>query len=227
MTSIFETYEREYRTLADAIAKKLGGQLSDATGEQRKLLLNQVQREFEEADEIIGQMEMELVSLPPPQRNAVGPRVNQYKEELKKLKKDTQKKTTAGAYTSERDQLLGGRGGNASTTIDLEAASMDQRSRLLQGTERLQNSSRRLEEARRVALETEQIGISTLADLSAQREQIVRTQNRLGTADSWIAKSQGVLRSMQRRLQENKLLSAGIIALLIFLILAIIASKFM
>ncbi|KAK6097398.1 t-SNARE VTI1 [Batrachochytrium dendrobatidis] len=103
---------------------------------------------------------------------------------------------------------------------------MDQRGRLLQGTERLQNSSRRLEDARRIALETEQIGISTLSDLNSQREQIIRTQNRLGTADSWIAKSQGVLKTMQRRLSQNKLLTAGIIALLVFLILAVIVAKF-
>ena len=96
----------------------------------------------------------------------------------------------------------------------------------MQGTERLQNSSRRLEDARRVALETEQIGISTLADLNTQREQIVRTQNRLGTADSWITKSTSVLKTMQRRLAANKLLSAGIIMLLVFLILAIIVMKF-
>ncbi|KAL5035797.1 t-SNARE VTI1, variant 2 [Batrachochytrium dendrobatidis] len=168
-------------------------------------------------------MEMELVSLPAQQRVSVSPRVQQYKEELKKFKKNLQKKVASGGAdaASERDQLLGG-----SANIDLEAANMDQRGRLLQGTERLQNSSRRLEDARRIALETEQIGISTLSDLNSQREQIIRTQNRLGTADSWIAKSQGVLKTMQRRLSQNKLLTAGIIALLVFLILAVIVAKF-
>ncbi|EGF82337.1 hypothetical protein BATDEDRAFT_34370 [Batrachochytrium dendrobatidis JAM81] len=241
MSGIFETYEKEYRTLADDISKNISGQYSTAVGDQRKILQNKLQRELEEADEIIGQMEMELVSLPAQQRVSVSPRVQQYKEELKKFKKNlastqlcsmigfrpmisiTQKKVASGGAdaASERDQLLGG-----SANIDLEAANMDQRGRLLQGTERLQNSSRRLEDARRIALETEQIGISTLSDLNSQREQIIRTQNRLGTADSWIAKSQGVLKTMQRRLSQNKLLTAGIIALLVFLILAVIVAKF-
>ncbi|KAJ8328397.1 t-SNARE VTI1 [Batrachochytrium dendrobatidis] len=196
MSGIFETYEKEYRTLADDISKNISGQYSTAVGDQRKILQNKLQRELEEADEIIGQMEMELVSLPAQQRVSVSPRVQQYKEELKKFKKNLQKKVASGGAdaASERDQLLGG-----SANIDLEAANMDQRGRLLQGTERLQNSSRRLEDARRIALETEQIGISTLSDLNSQREQIIRTQNRLGTADSWIAKSQGVLKTMQRR----------------------------
>ncbi|KAL2915280.1 t-SNARE VTI1 [Polyrhizophydium stewartii] len=219
--SIFETYEREFRALADDVGKKISGPFAAAAGDQRKLIQNQLLRELEEADEIIGQMEMELVSLPAGQRSSLSPRVQQYKEELKRFKKELQKKSAAAASTSERDQLLGN-----STVVDLEAASMDQRGRLLQGTERLQNSSRRLEDARRVALETEQIGINTLSDLNAQREQIIRTQNRLGTADSWIAKSQGVLKTMQRRLAQNKLLSAGIITLLVFLILAIIIARF-
>lgn len=85
------------------------------------------------------------------------------------------------------------------TTVDFEVKSMDQRSRLIQGTERLQDGSRRLEEAQRMALETEQIGINTLGDLNRQREQILRTRDTLSTADAWIGKSQGLLKNMHQR----------------------------
>eukprot|EP00842_Homolaphlyctis_polyrhiza_P002684 jgi/Hompol1/3416/HPOL_006521-RA len=89
-SGIFDTYEKEFRSLADDIAKKMaaGGTLATATGDQRKLVQNQLQRDLEEADEIIGQMEMELVSLPASTKAAVTPRVQQYKEQLKKFKKD-------------------------------------------------------------------------------------------------------------------------------------------
>jgi vesicle transport through interaction with t-SNAREs protein 1 len=53
----------------------------------------------------------------------------------------------------------------------------DQRSRLLQGTQRLENASKRLEDAHRLALETESIGIGTLSDLHRQRQQIERTRD--------------------------------------------------
>jgi vesicle transport through interaction with t-SNAREs protein 1 len=53
----------------------------------------------------------------------------------------------------------------------------DQRSRLLQGTQRLENASKRLEDAHRLALETETIGIGTLSDLHRQRQQIERTRD--------------------------------------------------
>jgi vesicle transport through interaction with t-SNAREs protein 1 len=75
----------------------------------------------------------------------------------------------------------------------------DQRSKLLQGTQRLENASKRLDDAQRMALETESIGISTLGDLHRQRQQIERTRDGLSEADSWIAKSQGVLKNMQRK----------------------------
>ncbi|CAG8490254.1 2413_t:CDS:2, partial [Racocetra fulgida] len=50
---------------------------------------------------------------------------------------------------TDRDELLAG----ASAT-DLDSASLDQRARLLNGTERLADSSRRLQESHRIALET-------------------------------------------------------------------------
>lgn len=72
---------------------------------------------------------------------------------------------------SERDQLLG-----PTVTIDIPSE-QGQRSKLLQGTERLENASKRLDDAHRMALETESIGISTLGDLHRQRNQIERTRD--------------------------------------------------
>lgn len=81
--------------------------------------------------------------------------------------------------TSDRDELLGGfsshgddNGGN-----DFDASTMDQRQRLLSGTERLGQSSRRLEESHRLALETEGIGINILSTLKGQRETMLRARD--------------------------------------------------
>ncbi|KAJ3056577.1 hypothetical protein HK097_005974, partial [Rhizophlyctis rosea] len=134
-------------------------------------------------------MEVELSSLAQPIRTRLTPRLRSFKEEIKKVRRDL----TKHVGQSDRDQLLG------SHVVDFEVASQDQRSRLLHGTERLQESSRRMDEARRIALETEAIGINTIETLAGQREQILRTRDRLSTADTWIAKSQGVLKGMQRR----------------------------
>jgi vesicle transport through interaction with t-SNAREs protein 1 len=201
--------------------------------EQRKLVNNSVAREMEEADEIIGQMEMELLSLPPATRAALAPKVKGFKEQVKGFKKDlvwvcgpsvcllvglrgcrgadgpsrgctpvpshaTQAPPTHPAQAtsntnSDREALLGGASGSAA------AAAVDQRARLMQGTERLQDGSRRLEEAKRIAMETEHVGISTLEDLNRQREQLERTKDTLNSADTWITKSQGLIKGMQNR----------------------------
>ncbi|KAI9006022.1 hypothetical protein BC832DRAFT_462919 [Gaertneriomyces semiglobifer] len=214
-SEIFDTYQKEYDSLHESLLRKIEG-VGVATGEQKKLLYNQAERELEEAEEIISQMEVELSSLAQAPRMQLAPRVRSHKEDIKSLRQSLQK------HASDRDQLLGRPG---SHVVDFEVSSMDQRGRLLNGTERLQDGSRRLEGVQRLALETEAIGVQTLDDLNRQREQIRRTQNTLSTADTWVAKSQGVLRGMQRRLVQNKILSYGIITLLIIIILAIIYLK--
>lgn len=74
--------------------------------------------------------------------------------------------------------MLGGFGNdNEDGTSDFDASTMDQRQRLLSGTERLGQSSRRLEDSHRLALETEGVGINILSTLKGQRETMVRARD--------------------------------------------------
>lgn len=50
--------------------------------------------------------------------------------------------------------------------MDLDAASMDQRTRLLNGTDRLAESSRRLQDSHKIALETGMSSIIVLDEIS-------------------------------------------------------------
>lgn len=107
-----------------------------------------------------------------------------------------QKRAQTMRSTSDRDELLGGLGSG----VDLDAASMDQRTRLLNGTDRLVQSSRRLQDSHKVALETEALGAGILSDLREQREQIIHSRNTLLEADSSIDKASRILKGMARRL---------------------------
>jgi vesicle transport through interaction with t-SNAREs protein 1 len=167
MSEIFSQYEFEFLELVKSIQEKL----------QDSNSISKTSRELEELEEILGTMEIETNTLPQTAKTSLTPKVKNYKEQVKSLKKAFTEFKASQA--TERDLLLSQKDKN--------------RSRLLDGTERLEQGSKRLEEARRVALDTEQIGISTLEDLSRQREQLQRTSNTLDTADSWIAKSQGML----------------------------------
>lgn len=59
------------------------------------------------------------------------------------------------------------------------ADSGDMRASLLTNTERVERTSRRLNEGLRVAFETEEIGGQILGDLDQQRETIMRSRDRV------------------------------------------------
>lgn len=103
---------------------------------------------------------------------------------------------TVAPKVSERDELLGDM---ASESVDFDASTMDQRQRLLSGTERLGESSRRLQDSHRLALETEGIGINILSTLKGQRETMLRARDTLAEADSYIDKASKTLKGMARR----------------------------
>ncbi|KAG5458940.1 MAG: hypothetical protein BJ554DRAFT_747, partial [Olpidium bornovanus] len=122
-------------------------------------------------------MEMEILNLPHA-RSKLTPKLRGYSAEVEKLKQDLvrgeqcncksyficsgstlprppQKRVvTYGSAGADRKDLLG----TGDPRVDLDVSSMDQRTRLMAGTDRLQATSRRLEESHRLALETEEVG---------------------------------------------------------------------
>ncbi|SAM02900.1 hypothetical protein [Absidia glauca] len=128
--------------------------------------------------------------------------------------------TPSRVLNQDRDDLL--------LTIDepdLDASTIDQRQRLLNGTDRLGESSRRLQDSHRLALETENIGVNILHTLKGQRETLLRTRDTLGEADSYIDKSSRTLKVMARRMATNKIIIGVIILVLVALIVLIVWSK--
>ena len=95
-------------------------------------------------------MEVEFGTLPPTIKSQIQLRLKNYKDDLKKFKTDQKGLSSDQA---DREALLGS-GGAGFVSVDIDAAKMNQRGRLLQGTEKLHDASRRLEDAKRVALET-------------------------------------------------------------------------
>ncbi|KAL7753970.1 t-SNARE VTI1 [Sorochytrium milnesiophthora] len=213
-SDLFVSYEQDYSTIAASIESKLKElRTAGLQGEQRKSVVRALERELEEADEILSSMDTELYSLPPTTRAKLQPKFRNYKADFERVKKDFAKVSAASA----KEQLLGS-GADPLSPLD-DSPSFDQRQRLVQGTERLNQASNRLMESHRIALETEQTGIATLQELRRQREQIEHTRNTLREADSNVDRATRTLRSMARRLATNKLLTAAIIVILVLLIL--------
>ncbi|CAG8779385.1 4751_t:CDS:2 [Cetraspora pellucida] len=201
-SELFESYEHDFNQISQSISAKITSTIPSQSGEKRKVTVRATEREIDEADEIIGQMEMEVLNLQPSTRTRLQAKMRNYKSTLEKLKRDLKKASANDSGPTDRDELLAG----ASAT-DLDSASLDQRARLLNGTERLADSSRRLQESHRIALETETIGANLME------------------ADSYIDKAQRTLKGMTRRMQTNRMLTASIILVLVALILFVIYVK--
>ncbi|GJJ72983.1 vesicle transport through interaction with t-SNAREs 1 [Entomortierella parvispora] len=219
-SELFESYEQDFEAIKVSLHERLNASGSQ-TGEVKKQTLRATDREIDEANEILQQMEMELLNLPQGSRTRLQARLRGYKTELDRIKQTLKRAQSTSRSTADRDELLGGIGGG----IDLDAASMDQRTRLLNGTDRLADSSRRLQDSHKVALETESLGAGILSDLRGQREQIIHTRNTLLEADSSIDKASRTLKGMARRMATNKMITASIIIVLVFLILFVLYRK--
>lgn len=134
-------------------------------------------------------MRIEKPNIPAPAKNKVNQRFRNLQQDVDELGR----KLTSLA--SDRRALFGNRYSDNPTSDD----QLEQRQQLLSGTERLERSSGRLRDSHRIALETEDIGRNTLADLAAQRETIQRTRETLLESEGYTDRSIKTLRGMARR----------------------------
>ncbi|GAA5873735.1 hypothetical protein JCM8547_005935 [Rhodosporidiobolus lusitaniae] len=221
--SAFGDYEQDLETVLTGVADKLQGEAVSLRGDERRSVFRRVERELEEADEIIAQMEVEVQTADRDRTELQGKlrghkaTVARHKTELKTL--------SSGA---DRDDLLGSssRGDHISIPMsDLDrpespsstSASQAQRSRLLSQTDKLAQGQQRLDDSHRIALETEEVGTGILRDLRSQRDTLEHTRNTLYDADGSIDRASNTLKKMIRRAYQQRAVTYAIIAILCFL----------
>lgn len=189
MSSDFEVYEQDFGTLTADITNKVG-RIPKLSGDDKKGMVTNVEKQMEEARELLEQMDLEVREIPLQSRGLLSTRMKSYKQELAKLDKDF--KRSRIAYSDEvnlRNELLGDDG---NTTENQKAC-------LLDNTERLERSTRRLEAGYQLTVETEQIGQEILENLHHDKEKIQRARERLRETDTNLGKSSRILTGMLRR----------------------------
>ncbi|KAE8589368.1 hypothetical protein XENTR_v10017542 [Xenopus tropicalis] len=214
MSSDFEGYEQDYAVLTAEITGRIG-KVPRLMGDEKKQMILNVEKQLEEARELLEQMDLEVREIPVQSRAMYSNRMRSYKQEMGKL--DADFKRSRIAYSDEvRNELLGDEGNSSeSQLIKLR----EERAHLLDNTERLERSSRRLEAGYQVAVETEQIGQNILENLNQDREKIQRARERLRETDANLGKSSRVLTGMLRRIIQNRVL---VVVLGIFIVFTII-----
>ncbi|KAF8684733.1 vesicle transport v-SNARE protein vti1 [Rhizoctonia solani] len=216
-TALFDSYAQDFQQLINSVREKL--EAPTTNGEQRKAALRRVEMELDEADEMISQMEVEIQSMPQSLRGTYNTRVRGLKTELARWKKSAKDLH----IQSSRTELFNNATSGADDPYGDDAT--NQRTRLLAGTQSLADSSRRLEDSHRIALETEDVGADILRSLRVQREQIEHTRDTLGGADRSIDRASGTLKQMITRMYRQRYITWAIIAILVILIVLILWFK--
>ncbi|XP_068112675.1 vesicle transport through interaction with t-SNAREs homolog 1A isoform X3 [Hyperolius riggenbachi] len=195
MSADFQGYEQDYSVLTAEITSRIG-RIPRLVGEEKKQMVINVEKQLDEAKELLEQMDLEVREIPVQSRGMYSSRMRSYKQEMSKLEADF--KRSRIAYSDEvRNELLGDDGNSSeSQLIKLR----EERAHLLDNTEVLERSSRRLEAGYQIAVETEQIGQNILENLSQDREKIQRSRERLRETDTNLGKSSRILTGMLRRL---------------------------
>jgi len=208
-SELFEQYQTEYNNLTAAVSRKINSQIPTLTGDKKKEVVRAAERELDEADEILDQMDVELRGLPASTRAKLQQRFKTFKSDLSQLRKDLKRVQQTG----DRNELLGSTGLN-----ELDRSSADQRQRLLDANARTEASTARLHEARQMAEETVMVGEGIMGDLGKQREQIVNSRSMLEEVNDSLSKSTNILKGMARRVVTNKIIMAIIIIVLLAII---------
>lgn len=197
--SLLEDYEQQFGALTAEATSKINT-IPNQSGKQRHDTVADVERIFEEAKELIEQMDLEVRELPAAARAKASTRIRGYNDEVGRLQKEFRRAQVQMADVNQgRDELLG---------PDDPYHSEDQRTRLLENTEKMQRTSNRLEEGYKMVLETEEIGRGIMDNLHRDRETITRARDRLRGVDQDLGKSGRILNAMVRRIYQNRIILA-------------------
>ncbi|CAH8459314.1 unnamed protein product [Dicrocoelium dendriticum] len=213
MSSLFESYEKQYGNLTSEITLNLGRIPLLENGDRQKLVRD-TSILFDEIRDLFEQMSLEIQELAHPTKDKCLTMLECFKAEHEKLKTEFQRPRYAPhAKTQSKNLPLDDDEGLREEVL----YDSDMRARLLDNTERIARSTNRLEDGVRVALQTEEIGSHILSDLGEQREKLQRSRNRLRQADADLTKSSRILTQMTRRIFQNRIVLMGTILLLILI----------
>lgn len=213
--------EQELKVIFQEISSIISRNIYNVTGERKKQLLKKMENYIQEAEEILEKMKFEIkrTNENKNQNNAkiknAQTSINKYKTILAQEKRNIR--------VNERTQLLGE--DSNSHIIDYSISDMDQRTKLLNNTQRVYNMNTRFDETRIMSLEAEQTGIDTLQMLHQQRQQLMRTNEALNNTNSEIGVSGRMLNQMQKNNRTMKLLTILLVMIIVSIVIIAVYIK--
>uniref|UniRef100_A0AAV1UKS3 Vesicle transport v-SNARE N-terminal domain-containing protein n=1 Tax=Peronospora matthiolae TaxID=2874970 RepID=A0AAV1UKS3_9STRA len=194
MTTIFDGYDEEYRTLTTDISTKLREIASyDEQRDKKKSSIVHVGDLLTQATQLIQQMELEVRSLDTATRRDLSKKVDQYKKSLASLSAQHNKIRE----NEERDGLFGDR--------DCEATSDDHRSRLSAATNKMKGTTDKLTAARKEIADTEEVALAISDDLGRNREKIEATHAKVKGVNEMARRGGNIVSRMAARNKRQRM----------------------
>lgn len=147
----------------------------------------QIEQEFEVANDTIRNMNLIVETAFGQQKSILSGKLKGYKQQIEKLLQDWQRYNSADKT----------------------------RSKILQGNRLMDSTTDRINDTHRIALDTEDIGTSTLGKLKSDREKLEALDTELDVIDTNVDRARTIIGAMGRRVVTNKLILFLIIILLI------------
>ncbi|XP_076679170.1 vesicle transport through interaction with t-SNAREs 1a [Andrena cerasifolii] len=199
MASLIDNYEQQYAVLTADITAKIG-KIRTQSGNEKRAFVQDVDRQIEEAQELLEQIELEVRGVNGAARDRLRGRVESHRAELKRLAQEFQL-----AKRPKDESIEMSREDSWESNI-----TEDQKKRLLDTSERIDRTGRTLQNGYRMVLETEEIGSHVLKELHEQRETIQKGRGRLRETDAELGRGSRLLSGMIFRSVQQKIILAGV-----------------
>ncbi|CAB16506.2 t-SNARE coiled-coil homology domain-containing protein [Caenorhabditis elegans] len=207
-------FEKQYSLQTAEITSKIG-RVHTLPSSDRAGAVQEIRKSLEEVNDLLDQMELVVRELESntTERTKYELRVRSYQSDKKQLDTELEKAIKRVREEADRDELL---------AFDDQLDEHRQEDQLIANTQRLERSTRKVQDAHRIAVETEQIGAEMLSNLASQRETIGRSRDRLRQSNADLGRANKTLSSMIRRAIQNRLLLLIVTFLLSFMFLYIV-----
>eukprot|EP00744_Colponema_vietnamica_P003458 GILI01005300.1.p1 GENE.GILI01005300.1~~GILI01005300.1.p1 ORF type:complete len:182 (+),score=30.87 GILI01005300.1:131-676(+) len=158
--------EEDLLTSVNSLERKIP-LFQSASGDDSRKLSNDIDVLFMQADDALRAIKIEIRTLAPAIKKEKQELVSQFEGRIEDLKRSFRAAKTGGS------------------SYDASMSQSDRhRLRAAMATDRLQEGSERLKDVRRIAQETEDIGVTTIQELRDQRETIQRAHTKVKEIDA-------------------------------------------
>jgi len=203
---MLQEYSNEFLRLRQVAASRLAAMLEDPAGDNSALEAKAAEKALEEMESNRRQAQVELKL-----KMAAGPDWKEWEARLQEWAREVAR------MRSQLDELREAHArralGLSGSVGRLEMGLTPEHRSALQSTDVLDSASRKLEEARQQALDSEAISESVMSDLSAQRETIMRARESMRTVGGELSSASRSIHRMIGRATRNQLITSAVTVL--------------